>query len=425
MPASVVVGAQWGDEGKGKVVDLLSPQADVVVRYAGGANAGHTLVVEGKKIVLHLVPSGVLHEGCVCIVGQGTVVDPGTLLEELRELDEGGVNYAGRLLVCRRAHVVMPYHKCIDGLREAGAGAIGTTKRGIGPTYEDKAGRRGVRVGNLTSERLPSLIDTALRRWGLLAKALGDGDALPSAEQCVRQAREWGEQLAPLMADGGEVAGAALEAGKKVLFEGAQGTMLDVDQGTYPFVTSSNAVAGGACTGSGLGPTAIERVIGITKAYTTRVGEGPFPTELNDETGEAIRARGAEFGATTGRPRRCGWLDLPALRLAVRANGLTSIALTKLDVLSGLSEVRLATAYEVNGAQYETPPFDGYDAAKPVYETLPGWKEDISECRSRDELPETARRYVDRIETLAGCAISIVSVGPDRRETFGEFDPFA
>lgn len=422
MPAAVVVGAQWGDEGKGKVVDLLSPHADLVVRYAGGANAGHTLVVDGKKIVLHLIPSGILHPSTRCVVGQGTVVDPGTLADELKDLDTSGVSYAGRLVISQRAHVVLPQHKVLDGLRESGTRKIGTTKRGIGPAYEDKVGRRGVRIGDLLSPKLRDLVERNLDQWTPVAKALGG--ELPSVDEVVGICTAWGEALAPLIGDAGAVVGASLRNKERILLEGAQGTMLDIDQGTYPFVTSSSAVAGGACTGSGLGPAAISRVIGIAKAYATRVGEGPFPTELHGEIGERIRKVGAEFGATTGRPRRCGWIDIPALRMAVRANGLTSIALTKLDVLSGLEEVCVGTHYRVDGQEHSEPPFDAYAEAEVVYERLPGWSEDITGCRSRDALPAAARTYIERLEALLECPISIVSVGPDREETFGETNPF-
>ena len=422
MPAAVVVGAQWGDEGKGKIVDLLSPHAELVVRYAGGANAGHTLVVEGKKIVLHLVPSGILHPDCKCVIGHGTVVDPGTVLEEIEALEASGVSCEGRLFISERAHVVLPHHKQLDALREQSR-KIGTTKRGIGPCYEDKVGRRGVRVGDLSSPRLRERLEHNLNSWQASAQAMGG--ELPSVDESMKTLRDYAERLRPYVADGGRIVADALAEGKKVLLEGAQGTMLDVDQGTYPFVTSSSAVAGGACTGSGIGPVAIERVVGIAKAYATRVGEGPFPTELENEIGERIRTAGAEFGATTGRPRRCGWIDMPALRLAVRANGLTSIALTKLDVLSGLDEVAIATHYKHDGELLSEPPFDAYDTVEAVYETMPGWTEDLGACRSRDDLPENARRYVERLEELSGCSMSIVSVGPDREETFGQFNPFA
>lgn len=422
MPAAVVVGAQWGDEGKGKIVDLLAPHADLVVRYAGGANAGHTLVVGGKKLVLHLVPSGILHEGKRCLIAQGTVVDPATLLEEIGALHERSLDPKGRLVVSDRAHVVLPQHKAIDAMRERGDDRIGTTKRGIGPTYEDKVGRRGIRVGDLVRPGLEEKIARNLEAWAPTAKALGE--TLPSLSDVLAQAQTWGEQLEGYVGDTGKDVARALSEGQKVLLEGAQGTMLDIDHGTYPFVTSSNAISGGACTGAGVGPTAIERVVGISKAYATRVGEGPFPTELTGELGERIRTAGAEFGATTGRPRRCGWLDAPALRLAVRVNGLTSLALTKLDVLRGLSTLRICTGYRFEGEIHDEPPFDAYGEVEAVYEDLPGFEEDIMGCRSRDALPANARAYVERIEALLECPAQIISVGPDRAETFGDTNPF-
>ncbi|MEM1418457.1 MAG: adenylosuccinate synthase [Myxococcota bacterium] len=422
MPAAVVVGAQWGDEGKGKIVDLLAPMADVVVRYAGGANAGHTLVVGGDKIVLHLVPSGILHEGTTCVIGQGTVIDPETVLREIDGLSERGVA-TDLLHVADRAHVVLPQHKLIDGFRESADPKIGTTKRGIGPAYEDKVGRRGIRMGDLVRDDLEARIAENLACWAPTAARLGG--ELPSAAEVAATYRGFGERLRPFLCDGARVAGEALAAGKKVLLEGAQGTMLDIDHGTYPFVTSSNATSGGACTGAGVGPTAVSQVIGIAKAYATRVGGGPFPTELLGETGEALRKAGAEFGATTGRPRRCGWLDAPALRLAVRVNGMTRIALTKLDVLTGMPELSVCTGYRYRGEVHDEPPFDAMAEVEPVYETHPGWTEDISGCRSMDALPANARRYIDRIAELVRCPIGIVSVGADRDETFGDLDTFA
>ena len=424
MPALVVVGAQWGDEGKGKIVDLLSPHAELVVRYAGGANAGHTLVVKGEKLVLHLVPSGILHEGKRCLIGQGTVIDAQTVIDEIDALEARGVSTEGRMGVAERAHLVLPHHKQLDGLREAAAGdgKIGTTKRGIGPAYEDKIGRRGIRVGDLWRDGLRAKIEQNLANWQPTAAALGG--ELPGVDSILAEAEGWAKRLEPIACDAAREAGDALAAGKKVLLEGAQGTMLDIDHGTYPFVTSSSAIAGGACTGAGVGPTSIDRVVGITKAYTTRVGGGPFPTELEGEVGEALRKAGAEFGATTGRPRRCGWLDLPALRMAARVNGLTSIALTKLDVLTGMGELKLCTGYRVGSETFDEPPYGGWEQAEPIYETMAGWTEDIGGCRSREELPEAARAYIARIEELANCPVGIVSVGADREATFGHDAPF-
>ena len=423
MPAVVVVGAQWGDEGKGKVVDLLAPYSDVVVRYAGGANAGHTLVVGGEKIVLHLVPSGILHAGKDCIVGQGTVVDPETILGEIEQLTSRDVSVDGRLIISERAHVVMPHHKLVDGLREAKHAKIGTTKRGIGPCYEDKIGRRGIRIGDLLRDDLKDKIASCHERWKPSVSALSG--ELPNVDEVAAQYRELGQKLKPFVGDGSRKVADALQAGRKVLLEGAQGTMLDVDHGTYPFVTSSNAIAGGACAGAGIGPTAVGAVIGISKAYATRVGGGPFPTELEGEVGEQLRKAGAEFGATTGRPRRCGWLDAPALRMAARVNGMTSLAMTKLDVLTGMPELKICVGYRYQGTAHDEPPFDAFDAVEPIYETLPGWTEDITGCREANQLPANARGYLDRIEALIGCPIGIISVGADRNETINLRDPFS
>ena len=424
MSALVVVGAQWGDEGKGKVVDLYAPYADLVVRYAGGANAGHTLVVGGEKQILHLIPSGILHEQTRCVVGQGTVIDPAVFLKEIETLNERGVATQGRLLVSQRAHVVLPHHKLIDELREKkSGGAIGTTKRGIGPCYEDKVARRGVRMGDLLhAERLRRNLDANLECWRPVAEDLGG--TLPTTDDIVRQYAELGELLRAYIGDAAAIVRASIQAGEKMLLEGAQGTMLDIDNGTYPFVTSSNAVAGGACAGAGIGPTHIRSAIGIAKAYTTRVGGGPFPTELDNETGQRLRDAGAEYGSTTGRPRRCGWLDLVALRHAVAVNGLSELAITKLDVLSALPELEICVAYELDGERLTYPPYERVEAVQPIYETLEGWSEDLTSCRSRSDLPPAAQRYLARIEQEVGCRVGVVSVGPDREDTADLRDPF-
>ena len=424
MSALVVVGAQWGDEGKGKVVDLYAPYADLVVRYAGGANAGHTLVVGGEKQILHLIPSGILHEQTRCVVGQGTVIDPAVFLKEIETLNERGVATQGRLLVSQRAHVVLPHHKLIDELREKkSGGAIGTTKRGIGPCYEDKVARRGVRMGDLLhAERLRRNLDANLECWRPVAEDLGG--TLPTTDDIVRQYAELGELLRAYIGDAAAIVRASIQAGEKMLLEGAQGTMLDIDNGTYPFVTSSNAVAGGACAGAGIGPTHIRSAIGIAKAYTTRVGGGPFPTELDNETGQRLRDAGAEYGSTTGRPRRCGWLDLVALRHAVAVNGLSELAITKLDVLSALPELEICVAYELDGERLTYPPYERVEAVQPIYETLEGWSEDLTSCRSRADLPPAAQRYLARIEREVGCRVGVVSVGPDRADTADLRDPF-
>ncbi len=424
MSALVIVGAQWGDEGKGKVVDLYTPYADLVVRYAGGANAGHTLVVGGEKLILHLIPSGILHEDTKCVVGQGTVIDPAVLLEEIRALGERGVSTLARLLISERAHVVLPHHKQVDELREAKSNeAIGTTKRGIGPCYEDKAARRGIRMGDLLDEsHLGTKLDANLEAWRPVIEALGG--ASPDASSIKTQYAEFGDTLRGYIGDATTAVRGAVESEGKILLEGAQGTMLDIDNGTYPFVTSSNAVAGGACTGAGIGPTHITRAIGIAKAYTTRVGGGPFPTELHDDTGQQLRDAGAEYGSTTGRPRRCGWLDLVALRHAVAVNGLDEIAITKLDVLSNLPALEVCIAYELDGQRLSHPPFQRIDAVTPIYETLEGWNEELSSCRTRGELPIAAQRYLELIEKEVGCRVGLVSVGPDREDTADLRDPF-
>jgi adenylosuccinate synthase len=424
MSAVVVVGAQWGDEGKGKVVDLYAPFAELVVRYAGGANAGHTLVVKGEKLILHLIPSGILHQKTNCVVGQGTVIDPAVFLKEIEALTERGVATEGRLLVSQRAHVVLPHHKLIDGLRETKSNeAIGTTKRGIGPCYEDKVARRGVRMGDLLdAARLRSKLEANLECWRPVAEDLGG--TLPSADEVTAQYVDLGKALRNYIGDAAAVVRASIQRDQRVLLEGAQGTMLDIDNGTYPFVTSSNAVAGGACAGAGIGPTHIRLAVGIAKAYTTRVGGGPFPTELEDETGQRLRDAGAEYGSTTGRPRRCGWLDLVALRHAVAVNGLSEIAITKLDVLTAVDEIKICVAYDLEGERLDYPPYDRLEAVQPIYETLEGWDEDLSDCRSRGDLPAAAQEYLTRIEQEVGCRVGVVSVGPDREDTADLRDPF-
>jgi len=422
MSTVVAVGAQRGDEGKGKIVDWLGPQADLVARFQGGNNAGHTLVVDGETTVLHVVPSGILHEGSVNLIGPGVVVDPAILLEELRKLEERGIlRDPSRIRVSGRAHVILPWHTALDAAREAAAGKakIGTTGRGIGPCYEDKVARRGIRVADLRqADELRTKLESIAEQKNLELTKIHGADAIDVDalfEQCV----DLGRQLEPYIDHTGRILDRSLRAGKNILFEGAQGTFLDIDHGTYPFVTSSNCVAGAVCTGSGIGPTKIDRVIGITKAYTTRVGSGPFPTELLDETGEQLRKAGAEFGATTGRPRRCGWLDAVLLREAVTVNGLTDLAINKLDILSGFDELEICTAYDIDGKVTEDFPMTLAEAerAKPVYETLPGWSEDVTGLTSIDQFPDNARRYIERIEALAEIPAALLSVGPGREET--------
>jgi adenylosuccinate synthase len=425
MAVVVIVGAQWGDEGKGKVVDLYTEHADVVARWGGGANAGHTLVVDGQKLVTHLVPSGVLRAGKTCVLGAGMVIDPATLLDEIAECKARGLLASDRdLLVGEHAHVILRFHKDVDALREARPGAIGTTKRGIGPAYEAKVARRGIRVGDLLRpDRLRELLAQNLDELNPYVERLG---GQPYAVDALHaEALALGERLRRYVGDAGRFVHDAIRRGKSVLFEGAQGTLLDVDHGTYPYVTSSSTLAGGACTGMGIGPTEIDVVIGISKAYATRVGAGPFPTELEGAEGDRLREAGGEYGATTGRPRRCGWLDVPAVRLAARLNGLAGLALTKLDVLRGIKP-RVCVGYDVGGEILDEVPVDVADAARarPVYEDFEGWTEDVSGCRDLDDLPVGCRRYLARIQDLTGLPLYLVSVGPGRAETIVLKNPF-
>ena len=399
MSVVIVVGAQWGDEGKGKVVDLFTERADTVVRYGGGANAGHTLVIEGKKLVTHLIPSGVMHPGKSCVLGDGMVIDPHTLLEELSECQSKGLLMKNELLVGLGAHVILPYHKLLDGLREDRGATkgkeIGTTRRGIGPAYEAKAARKGVRMRDLFKrDRLRDLVHANLDELVPLILHLGGtqpGQA--EIEKWIADAYDAGQRLAPHTGDAGRHVSRVIAEGKHVLFEGAQGCLLDLDHGTYPYVTSSSTIAAGACQSAGIGPTQIDAVVGITKAYATRVGAGPFPTELHGTAGDALRVAGGEFGATTGRPRRCGWLDLPALRMGVRLSGMNSLALTKLDVLADLPEISVCTAYRVDGKELDEPPIDPDDIARaePVYAKFPGWGRLPNEARAVTDLPAAAR----------------------------------
>lgn len=421
MPVTILIGAQWGDEGKGRVVDDYAARADIVARYNGGDNAGHTIVAEGHTLALHLVPSGILYPHVVNLIGGGTVVNPLRLLEEIATLEAAGIP-AGpdRIKLAAGAHLILPTHRALDGAHEKrlGGRAIGTTQRGIGPAYADKAARINLRAGQMRdadafAEAAEQLL---IIHNSLLEKLYG----LPTADvaQAVAALREAAQKLAPYLVDGSQFVAEALAQGKRILCEGAQGTLLDLDHGTYPFVTSSSTIAGGALTGLGFGPADVEAVIGVAKAYTTRVGAGPFPTELLDETGERLRRIGHEYGTTTGRPRRCGWLDVVILRYAARVNGLTGLALTKLDVLSGLPELKLAVAYEYHGERVEHFPAEWGSATlaemTPIYETLPGWEEDLGAARRREDLPAAAQAYVARIEELTGVPVIFIGVGPSR-----------
>ena len=420
MPVTVIVGAQWGDEGKGKVVDLLAEEAQVVVRYQGGNNAGHTIENERGHFALHLVPSGICNPDTLAVIGNGVVVDPSALRLEIDELETKGVSTAN-LKISGNAHLIMPYHILLDKVRETSLGSkkIGTTKRGIGPAYADKMARVGIRMQDLLDEKIfHQKVQAAMRSKADILRLVYDQNVSGLEADCDRYL-QMAETLRPYIADTSLLLWRAVRAGQSILFEGAQGTMLDIDHGTYPFVTSSNPVAGFACVGSGIGPTSIDEVWGICKAYCTRVGEGPFPSELFNETGRYLRDQGHEYGTTTGRERRCGWLDLVALRYAVRVNGLTGLCITKLDVLNGLDEIGVCTSYRCGTESYvEMPPHQStFHHATPVYEKLPGWKGDISGVRRWDDLPHEAQAYLERVQDEAGCPIVLVSVGPHRDQT--------
>ena len=425
----VILGAQWGDEGKGKIVDLLTEQVGAVARFQGGHNAGHTLVIGGKKTVLHLIPSGILRPGVLCLIGNGVVLSPAALKQEIEELEMQGVDVRSRLKISPATPLIMPYHIALDQAREkaSGAKAIGTTGRGIGPAYEDKVARRGVRVADLMypgelPDKLRAVLDYhnfVLSHWLKAAPV--------DYAQVLDEALAYGEYMKPMVDDVSTVLHDLRRAGQRVLFEGAQGSLLDIDHGTYPYVTSSNTTVGGACAGTGVGARDIDYVLGICKAYATRVGGGPFPTELVDATGELLRQRGNEFGATTGRPRRCGWIDLVALKRAVQISGIDGLAITKLDVLDGLPHIKVCIAYEYRGKRRELAPLDaaGWDECKPVYLEFPGWQEPTCGVRQFHRLPAAARAYLRAVEELAECPLALVATGADRDDTIVLRDPFA
>jgi len=424
MPANIVIGAQWGDEGKGRMVDSLAHQAQLVARYNGGDNAGHTVVAEGQKLQLHLVPSGILHAQANCLIGAGVVINPERLVAEMSQLSTLGVDVGPeRVKIAAAAHLILPSHRALDGATEMARGkeAIGTTRRGIGPTYADKAARLGLRAGLMKDpETFSERVAEVVRIHNRLLEEHYGLEALP-VDELAAQYCDYARRLKPHLVDGFALVAETLAAGQMLLCEGAQGTLLDLDHGTYPYVTSSSTIAGGALTGLGFGPREVERVIGVAKAYTTRVGAGPFPTELLDRVGERIREVGGEYGTTTGRPRRCGWLDLPILRYAAQVNGLSELALTKLDVLTGIDPLRIAVAYQRDGARTDYFPVEfGVEELalwEPVYEELPGWTESLHEIRSREGLPQAASAYVARIEEEVGVSINLIGVGPGRDQT--------
>ncbi|HMF98898.1 MAG TPA: adenylosuccinate synthase, partial [Vicinamibacterales bacterium] len=414
---TVVLGAQWGDEGKGKIVDLLTPQFSIVARYQGGHNAGHTVYVNGAKFILRLIPSGILHSGVTCVIGNGVVIDPAALFDEIDELTRNAIDVGNRIVISEKAHLILPYHRDLDLLSEARRGErkIGTTSRGIGPAYEDKIARRGIRVGDLNDPKglEENIRDNVTARNRLVQDSTMDWK--PVLDQLLRHAN----RMRPMIRDVSVLLTDAMKRGESILFEGAQGTLLDIDHGTYPYVTSSNASVGGVCTGLGLPPKAIGRVLGVAKAYTTRVGEGPLPTELSGATGDRLRESGNEYGAVTGRPRRCGWYDAVAVRYAARINGLDGLALTKLDVLDGLERIDICTAYRSNGRTLTDFPADVRQLAEcePVYESMPGWSAPTAGVRRFEQLPPAARNYIARLEDVSGVKAAIISTGSERDDT--------
>ena len=419
MDVTILVGSQWGDEGKGKIVDILSEHYDVVVRYQGGASAGHTIKIDGKQFILHLIPSGILRRDVICVIGSGVVIDPQALLDEIKFLEEHNISIKDRLYISQNAHLIMPYHKLLDSISEKGERKIGTTGRGIGPCYIDKYARKGIKIVDLLNKpHLEKLIRQNIEEKNtILTKVYNENEL--EVDKIISEYIEFDKAIDPYIKDVPVYLNQAMSQGKNILMEGAQGTLLDVDFGTYPYVTSSNPTSGGGCTGTGIPPTKITSVFGIVKAYTTRVGLGPFPTELDEENGEKLRQAGAEFGATTGRPRRCGWFDSFMMRYSRMINGIERVAITKLDVLSYHDQIQVCTGYELDGKELTSYPTDiaRMGKVKPIYETLPGWKQDISKVRNYDDLPSETKDYLSFISEQCGFEISMISVGPSRDET--------
>jgi adenylosuccinate synthase len=420
MSVTVLVGSQWGDEGKGKIVDILSEDYEIVARYQGGANAGHTVEIGSSKYILHLIPSGILRAGVICVIGNGVVIDPTALLDEIALLEKNNIKVDGRLFISHNAHLIMPYHKLLDSIQESGENKIGTTGRGIGPCYIDKYARKGIKIVDLLNKKvLEEKIRKNLEEKNNLLKKVYEKEEL-NVDEIINQYLEFDKKIDKYIKDVPAYLYNAIAKGKSVLLEGAQGALLDVDHGTYPFVTSSSPTSGGACTGTGIPPNKIDNVIGIVKAYTTRVGYGPFPTELLDDDGDRLRKIGVEYGATTGRPRRCGWFDAFLVNYSVMINGIDEVAITKLDVLSSFSEIKVCTGYKLNGKILKSYPtdFERLQTIAPVYETLEGWNTDISKCRSYNDLPKQTKNYLEFISKKAGMKLKIISVGPKRDQTF-------
>jgi len=422
MPSTIIVGSQWGDEGKGKIVDLLARNVDIVARYQGGANAGHTIKFNDQQFVLHLIPSGIFHPNVTCVIGNGVVIDPVALVNEIEAIKNLGIDISGRLLISHNAHLIMPYHKILDSVSEAhqGNSKIGTTGRGIGPAYYDKAARTGIKIVDLLDrDILSQKLRKNLEAKNELLKKIYNVEEL-NIDNIIQEYVEFDKKIDEFITNTVYYLNNALKEGKKLILEGAQGALLDIDHGTYPYVTSSNPISGGACTGLGIPPTAITSVLGVVKAYTTRVGYGPYPTEQDNEIGETLRKIGSEYGATTGRPRRCGWLDIMALQYSIMINGIKFLAITKLDVLDALDEIKICTGYKIGSKILKTFPNDlkTLEQVEPIYETFPGWKSSISDIRSFDKLPENCQKYLKAIEDLTETPIKIVSVGPEREQTF-------